>query len=150
MSGCYFEKEDFDKAFQAAKKSFELNSGSKEAVQCYAVTSLFCGNGREAVKSLENLLQTIPLYPTGKMTLAVAHCVTGMAGKGIQELRELKEMAYDCSEVLYNLSKKFIAAGKTGCAIVLLESMEKSGHAHPDSGRLLQESYDIQAISSTR
>ncbi|MBP7529951.1 MAG: glycosyltransferase, partial [Syntrophorhabdaceae bacterium] len=150
MSGCYFEKEDFDKAFQAAKKSFELNSGSKEAAQCYAVTSLFCGNGSEAVKSLENLLQTLPLYPTGKMTLAAAHCVTGMEEKGIQELTELKEMAYDCSEVLYNLSKKFIAAGKTGCAIVLLESMEKSGHVHPDSARLLQESYDIQAISSTR
>ncbi len=150
MSGCYFEKEDFDKAFQAARRSFELNSGSKEAVQCYAVTSLFCGNGNEAVKSLENLLQTISLYPTGKMTLAAAHCVTGMEEKGIRELRELKEMACDCSEVLYNLSKKFIAAGKPGCAIVLLESMERSGHVHPDAARLLQESYDMQAISATR
>lgn len=147
MSGCYFEKEDFDKAFQAAKKSFELNSDSKEAAQCYAVTSLFCGNGSEAVKSLENLLQTLPLYPTGKMTLAAAHCITGMEEKGIQELTELKEMAYDCSEVLYNLSKKFIAAGKPGCAIALLESMERSGHVHPHAAGLLQESYDMQAIS---
>lgn len=150
MSGCYFEKEDFYKAFQKAKKAFELNPISKEVVQCYATTSLFCNSASNAIKSLESLLQTIPAYPTGKMTLATAYCITGTEEKGVQLLKEMKRMAYDCSEGLYNLSKKFIAAGKIDSAILLLESMEKSGHVHPDGAKLLQEFYHDQIINTTQ
>lgn len=146
MSGCYFEKEEFEEAFQQAKRAFELNRNSKEVVQCYTVASLFCADARDAIKSLEDLLEKIPVYPTGKMTLAAAYCVTGMKEKGIGHLKEMKEMSYDCSGMLYSLSKKFLAAGKTASAIVLLECMEESGHVHADGARLLQESCDAQAI----
>ncbi len=148
MSGCYFEKEEFEEAFRHAKKAFELNRESKEAVQCYAVTSLFRADPGDAIGVLEDLLQRIPPYPTGRMTLATACCVTGMRDKGIRHLREMREAGYDCSEVLYNLSVKFLAAGKSASAIALLECMQESGHVHADGERLLQESYDALAVGA--
>jgi len=148
MSGCYFEKEEFEEAFRHAKKAFELNGASKEAVQCYAVTSLFCADPRHAIGTLENLLERIPPYPTGKMTLAAACCVTGLKDNGARHLRELKDTGYDCSEVLYNLSKKFLAAGKAGSAIALLECMHETGHVHAEGARLLQESCDAMGVGA--
>jgi glycosyltransferase involved in cell wall biosynthesis len=148
MSGCYFEKEEFDKAFRHAKKAFELNRESKEAVQCYAVTSLFRTDPGDAIRVLEDLLKRIPPYPTGKMTLAAAFCVTGLKDKGFRHLKELKDTGYDCSEVLCNLSKKFLAAGKAGSARALLECMQETGHIHVDGARLLQESCDALALEA--
>jgi tetratricopeptide (TPR) repeat protein len=148
MSGCYFEKEHFEEAFRHAKKAFELNRESKETVQCYAVTSLFRPDPGDSIRVLENLLQRIPPYPTGKMTLAAAFCVTGMRDKGMGYLKEIKDTGYDCSEALYNLSKKFLAAGKSASAIALLECMQESGHVHTDGARLLQESYDALAVGA--
>ena len=139
MSGCYIEIEEFDKALETAKMAFELSPTSKESVQCYAAASLFCGNADKAIDLLEGFLQTIPTYPTGKMTLAAAYCIGGMEEIGIRHLKEMKQMAYDCSEALCSISKKLLAAGKIFSAALLLEGMKKSGHEHPETVMLLDE-----------
>lgn len=139
MSSCYFETGQFDNALEAAREALRLNPRSKEAAQCYAAAALFGGDTLDAIKILEDIVRTISLYPTGKMTLAAAYLVSGMEEKGLGHLKEMRRLSYDCSGALHNLSQKLALAGKNDSAVLLIEGMIKSGHIHPESTPLLEQ-----------
>ena len=139
MSGCYFELGQFEDSYRAALKAVELNPASKEAAQCYAAASLFRDDAGEAMRNLEGLLRKIPPYPTGKATLGAVYLASRMEEQGLHELFEMRQMSFDCSEMLYSLSRKLMSAGRTDTAVLLLEGMIKSGHGHPGCDTLLEE-----------
>ncbi|HVN98143.1 MAG TPA: glycosyltransferase [Syntrophorhabdaceae bacterium] len=137
MSTCYFETGRFKEALDSAIKALTLDPLSKESVLCYASASLCAGSIKDAISSLEKLMERIPDYPPAKVVLAAAYCMGGTQSEGQDHLKEMRMRGYDCSTALYSLSKKLISADRMESAVNLLENMTQAGQSHPRTAELL-------------
>ncbi len=146
MASIYLEMGQFENAFSAAKKAYEIDPVSKETVLTYAAASLCAGDEYEAVDRLKNLLAKVDNYPPAQAALIAAYCITGQAQDGISLMKSMKEKGYNYDPAFHSLAKKLKLAGKTEQSIALLESVITWNNRDPDTVSLLNECREGQAV----
>jgi pentatricopeptide repeat protein len=74
-----------------------------------------------------------------KVALAAGYWMGEKKKKGLDILKKMWSLSYDCNAALHSISKKLVAAGRIEQAKDLLQGMIESGHIHPETQALLAQ-----------
>lgn len=127
------------KAVESSKKAMAIDPELREAALNYSAASMFAGDIRTAISTLEHLLERHADYPPAMGRLAAAYIVSGRKADGLRCLEKLNSRGFDCAGACEEQARAFLSESKHEAAALLLTAAIEKGIGNGRLSHLLAE-----------
>jgi tetratricopeptide (TPR) repeat protein len=127
------------KAVESSKKAMAIDPELREAALNYSAASMFAGDIRTAISTLEHLLERHADYPPAMGRLAAAYIVSGRKADGLRCLEKLNSRGFDCAGACEEQARAFLSESKHEAAALLLAAAIEKGIGNGRLSHLLAE-----------